>query len=210
MQRSENSCMAILNTGIKVLLLAAEPHDFAAALLDATGSTAHLERLREIAGKTRLTITPHMGSTRPRQPRAKTEAEIYRRLGMQYVPPELRENDGEVEAALAGKLPEDLVTLPDIRGMLHCHTNYSDGKHTVEEMARGAEALGMSYLTITDHSPTAFYAGGLKIDRLKRQWDEIARVQEAVRVKLLRGTESDILADGSLDYPDRILDQLDV
>jgi DNA polymerase (family 10) len=77
-------------------------------------------------------------------------------------------------------------------------------------MARGAEALGMSYLTITDHSPTAFYAGGLKIDRLKRQWDEIARVQEVVRVKLLRGTESDILADGSLDFPDRILDQFDV
>jgi DNA polymerase (family 10) len=94
--------------------------------------------------------------------------------------------------------------------MLHCHTNYSDGKHTIEEMARGAEALGLSYLTITDHSPTAFYAGGLKVDRLKRQWEEIARVQETVKVRLLRGTESDILADGSLDYPDRILDQFDV
>jgi DNA polymerase (family 10) len=129
---------------------------------------------------------------------------------MQYVPPELRENEGDIEAALAGKLPEDLVTLADVRGMLHCHTNYSDGKHTVAEMARGAEALGMSYLTITDHSPTAFYAGGLKIDRLQRQWEEIARVQELVKVKLLRGTESDILADGSLDYPDRILEQFDI
>ncbi|HEV7395292.1 MAG TPA: PHP domain-containing protein, partial [Pyrinomonadaceae bacterium] len=140
----------------------------------------------------------------------KGEEEIYQSLGMQYVPPELREDVGEVEAALDRKLPEDLVTLSDIRGMLHCHTNYSDGKHTVEEMARGAEALGVSYLTITDHSPTAFYAGGLKVDRLKRQWEEIARVQETVKVRLLRGTESDILADGSLDYPDRILEQFDV
>jgi DNA polymerase (family 10) len=140
----------------------------------------------------------------------KTEAELYDSLGMQYVPPELRENEGELEAALAGKLPKDLVTLADIRGMLHCHTNYSDGKHTVAEMARGAEALGMAYLTITDHSPTAFYAGGLKVDRLMRQWEEIARVQEVVKVKLLRGTESDILADGSLDYPDDILEKFDV
>jgi DNA polymerase (family 10) len=122
----------------------------------------------------------------------------------------LREDVGEIEASLVGKLPEDLVTLGDIKGMLHCHTNYSDGKHTVEEMARGAEALGKSYLTITDHSPTASYAGGLTVDRLKRQWEEIARVQETVNVRLLRGTESDILADGSLDYPDSILEQFDI
>jgi DNA polymerase (family 10) len=139
-----------------------------------------------------------------------TEEEIYAELGMQYVPPELRENGGEVEAALAGDLPEDLVEIGDVRGMVHCHTNYSDGKHTIEEMARGADALGMSYLTITDHSPTAFYAGGLKEEQLYRQWEEIDYVQEKVKVKLLRGTESDILANGSLDYPDRILDQLDV
>src|SRR5207237_2833704 len=82
--------------------------------------------------------------------------------------------------------------------------------HKVEEMARGVEKLGVSYLTITDHSPTAFYAGGLKLDRLRLQWDEIDRVQETVKVKLLRGTESDILADGSLDYPDRILERFDV
>jgi DNA polymerase (family 10) len=94
--------------------------------------------------------------------------------------------------------------------MVHCHTVYSDGRHTVEQMARAAEALGMKYLTITDHSPTASYAGGLSIDRLQAQWEEIARVQESVRVKLLRGSEVDILADGALDYPDRILEQLDI
>ena len=192
------------------------PREFAATLLDATGSAAHLERLREVAKKTGLAI-----NIRERFGRAgeikkarsvifKTESELYEQLDMQYVPPELRENEGEIEAALACELPQDLVTLADIRGMLHCHTVYSDGKHSVEEMARAAETLGIAYLTITDHSPTAFYAGGLKVDRLKRQWEEIARVQETVKVRLLRGTESDILADGSLDYPNHILERFDV
>lgn len=217
LERTSYSLVAILNTGIKVSLSMVPPRNFAATLLNATGSEAHLERLREMAAKKPESIElnglkergRHSGKT-SKQIAVKTESEFYGRLGMQYVPPELRENEGEVEAALAGKLPQDLVTITDIRGMLHCHTDYSDGKHTVEEMARGAEALGMSYLTITDHSPTAFYAGGLKIDRLKRQWEEIARVQEMVKVKLLRGTESDILADGSLDYPDHILEQFNV
>ena len=87
---------------------------------------------------------------------------------------------------------------------------YSDGKHSVAEMVHAAESMGMKYITITDHSPTAFYAGGVKIDRLQRQWEEIERVQEQTKIKILKGTESDILADGSLDYPDWILEQFDV
>lgn len=217
LERTDYSLVALLNTGIKISLLVAPPQDFAVVLLNATGSSAHIEKLRAIATSTDTTITTALTKKlgRPSKTKGpgtiiKTEQEIYQQLRMQYIPPELREDVGEIEASLASRLPEDLVTLGDIHGMLHCHTNYSDGKHTVEEMARGAEALGMLYLTITDHSPTAFYAGGLKIDRLKRQWEEIARVQETVQVKLLRGTESDILADGSLDYPDRILEQFDV
>jgi DNA polymerase (family 10) len=93
---------------------------------------------------------------------------------------------------------------------VHCHTDYSDGRHTVEQMARGAEARGMRYMTITDHSPSAFYAGGVSVDRLERQWEEIARVQERVSIRLLRGTECDILRDGALDYPDPVLEQLDI
>ncbi|HEV2904769.1 MAG TPA: PHP domain-containing protein, partial [Pyrinomonadaceae bacterium] len=139
-----------------------------------------------------------------------SEEDIYRRLGMQYIPPELREDEGEIEAALAGKLPEDLVRTEDIQGMVHCHTTYSDGKHSVEQMALAAESMGMKYMTITDHSPTAFYAGGVTLDRLQRQWEEIDEVQQKVKVKLLRGTESDIVADGHLDYPDKILEQFDV
>jgi DNA polymerase (family 10) len=139
-----------------------------------------------------------------------SEAKIYRRLGLPFIPPELREDAGEIEAATAGALPADLVTADDLRGFVHCHTVFSDGQHTVEQMARAADALGAEYMTITDHSPAAAYAGGLTVDRLKAQWEEIARVQEKVAVRLLRGTESDILADGSLDYPDAILEQLDV
>ena len=125
-------------------------------------------------------------------------------------PPELREDAGEIEAALASKLPDDLVTEADIKGMVHCHTTYSDGIHSLEAMVRGAEEMGMKYITITDHSPTAFYANGLKMDRLKRQWDEIDEVQENVKIKILRGTESDIIANGKLDYPDRVLEKFDV
>jgi DNA polymerase (family 10) len=129
---------------------------------------------------------------------------------MPCIPPELREDEGEIEAALGGTLPADLLTLGDIQGMVHCHTRYSDGRNSVLEMARAAEALGMRYLTITDHSPTAVYAHGLSLERLERQWEEIDRAQEQTGVRILRGTESDILADGSLDYPDDVLARLDV
>jgi DNA polymerase (family 10) len=150
----------------------------------------------------------------PPDPAAKvavpSEAALYAALGLQPVPPELREDEGEIEAAQAGTLPEDLVALEDVRGLVHCHTTWSDGRASLEEMARAADALGVEYMTITDHSHSAFYAGGLDEDRMKRQWEEIARVQEGVQVRLLRGTESDILESGALDYPDRVLEQLDV
>src|SRR4030095_6485688 len=134
------------------------------SLFNATGSQAHLRKLEELAVNGKLKSRKRNGKAKAAE--IKSEAEIYRRLGMQYVPPELREDVGEVEAALKGKIPEDLVTTEDIRGMVHCHTTYSDGKHSVEQMVAAAEAMGMKYITITDHSPTAFYAGGVKIDRL--------------------------------------------
>jgi DNA polymerase (family 10) len=149
-----------------------------------------------------------------RDPAAKvavaSEEALYATLGLAYVPPELREDAGELEAAKDGTLPDDLVRAEDVRGLVHCHTTWSDGRATLEEMARAADALGVAYLTVTDHSPSAGYAGGLDEERLRRQWDEIARVQEKVEVKLLRGTESDVLEDGALDWPDRVLEALDV
>jgi DNA polymerase (family 10) len=197
---SDSNCTVELADGASVSLTAVEPKEFAATLFIQTGSTAHLEKLGTVSNLEKIS------SGRPPQ----TETEIYSRLDIQYIPPELREDLGEIEAARAGKLPEDLLSLEDIKGMVHCHTTYSDGKHTLEEMVMAAENMGMKYITITDHSPTAFYAGGVEIDRLKRQWDEIAALQERVKIKILRGTESDIVASGKLDYPDRILEQFDV
>jgi len=194
----ENTCVAQFADGAQVWLMVVPPKEFAITLFVKTGSQAHIEKVQKYAEKIRFARLP------------KTEAQLYSRLGMAYIPPELREDQGEIEAALAKKLPEDLVTVEDIKGMVHCHTTYSDGIHTLEAMVRGAEEMGMKYITITDHSPTAIYANGLKVDRLKRQWDEIDEVQEKVSIKILRGTESDIIASGELDYPDAVLEKFDV
>lgn len=198
--RAADRATVRLSDGLHVELHVVAAADFPAALLRLTGSAAHVLQLEAIARAKR----------QPLDAPADDEPQIYARLGLPYIPPELREDRGEIEAALAGELPSDLITLGDLRGMVHCHTTYSDGKNTIEEVALAAEAMGMQYLTITDHSPTAHYAGGVTLDALKQQWDEIARVQEKVKIRLLRGTESDILADGALDYPDAVLEQLDV
>jgi DNA polymerase (family X) len=177
------------------------PGGFAAARVRKTASYAHLQRLEALAAERGLALDAI---------EAPCERAIYRRLGLPDIPPELREDAGELEAALAGDDFSDLVTMDDVVGMVHCHTTNSDGKASVEEMAVAAEALGMRYLTITDHSPTASYAGGLTVEALERQWDEIAAAQERVKIRLLRGTESDLLADGALDYPDHVLERFDV
>jgi DNA polymerase (family 10) len=207
-----NSCLVQLTDGALVSVTVVTPAEFAFALLVMTGSAAHVDKLRKlaIAKRVSLPFTNDSAVARKASRLPRSEDEIYRRLGMQSVPPELREDAGEIEAAIAGKLPANLLELDDIKGMVHCHTTYSDGKHSLEDMVRAAESMGMKYITITDHSPTAFYAGGLTVDRLRRQWDEIDEIQEKVKIKILRGTESDIVADGRLDYPDRILEQLDV
>jgi DNA polymerase (family 10) len=221
-EQTTQHCSVVWSEGFRATLFAVKPDEFALRLLLATGSEAHLRKLEQGAAKKKLKLNERgLEKVAPRKLRSKsetatraisvkTEPEIYRRLGMQYVPPELREDQGEVEAARRHALPEDLITTADIRGMVHCHTKYSDGKNSVAEMVHAAESMGMKYITITDHSPTAFYAGGVKIDRLKRQWEEIEHVQEQTNVKILKGTESDILANGLLDYPDWILEQFDV
>jgi len=196
--RDKESFEGRLASGLQVHVRVVSRAAYAPALLKATGSAAHVEHLERLARERGVRLE------------GDSEADIYAKLGLPFIPPELREGEAEIDAARLGALPGDLVTAEDLKGLVHCHTVYSDGQHTVEQMARAADALGMEYMTITDHSPAAAYAGGLSVDRLKAQWEEIARVQERVSVRLLRGTESDILADGSLDYPDAILEQLDV
>jgi DNA polymerase (family 10) len=201
-----------LASGLQVDLRVVAPEDHATALHHLTGSKAHHVKLRGLARDRGYSLSEYGLAKLDGGAAVKvaTEAELYATLGLPFIPPELREDDGEVEAAQAGALPGDLVREEDVRGMVHCHTLWSDGRATVEEMALAADALGMEYLTVTDHSQSASYAGGLTPDRLRAQWDEIARVQEGVRVRLLRGTESDITEDGLLDFPDAVLEELDV
>jgi DNA polymerase (family 10) len=139
-----------------------------------------------------------------------SEENIYRNIGLQFIPPELRESGRAITAAKAGLIPE-LIQPSDLKGMLHVHTNWSDGKHTIEEMALSAKAMGFEYIAICDHSRTAAYAGGLTIERVHEQMKEIDRINDQIDgIKILKGIESDILPDGSLDYPDDILGLFDV
>ena len=205
----ENRCLARLAGGLRAELTVVAPKDYIATLHARTGSRRHITKLQDLARSKVMTLYPEVPDSHAHRPRIDSENEIYRCLGIQYIPPEMREDEGEIEIASAGRLTQP-VELGDIRGMTHCHTVYSDGRNSIEEMALAAEAMGMTYLTITDHSPSAHYARGVGFDRLRAQWDEIARVQELVKIKLLKGTESDILEDGSLDYPDHFLEQFDI
>src|SRR5262249_41988317 len=140
----------------------------------------------------------------------KDEADIYAALGMDYIEPELREDMGEIEAAVNGTLPV-LVKESDLRGVLHVHSTWSDGQNTIRELVEACIARGLAYLGITDHSKIAAYAGGLSEEDLRLQHEEIDRLNDeyARRIRVLKGTECDILRDGSLDYADDVLASLD-
>ncbi len=195
---------AYLSEGLELRLHPATAADWGTALVFATGNAAHVAALGRRAEARGFAL---QGSTAARA--FESEAALYAALDLCYVPPELRTGAGELDRAETEDLG-DLVSEADIKGLVHCHTTYSDGRNSVLEMAQAAHALGMQYITITDHSPTARYANGVTLDRLQAQWDEIAAAQAAVPIRILRGTEADILADGSLDYPDRVLEQFDV
>jgi DNA polymerase (family 10) len=206
------------SAGLQVRLSGAKAASFGNSLVLATGNAQHVAELRARAAERGFGVgqlapdgVHPRGDTTESPPleRFPDERALYGALGLSFVPPELRAGSGELERA-AHEDFADLLELADVQGMVHCHTTYSDGKNSIREMALAAHALGMKYITITDHSPSANYAGGVTIDRLKQQWDEIAQVQEQVPIRILRGTESDILADGSLDFPDAILEQFDV
>jgi DNA polymerase (family X) len=210
-QRGASSLRLRLADGTRIDVAVVLPPSLPTAMVHATGSPAHHERLKRLAEDRglRLDARSLVDVRTGERLRLEDEADVYHALGISLVPPELREDQGEIEAALRGD-PFDLVEVDDLRGFVHCHTTWSDGRGSIEEMARAAEARGASFLTITDHSKAAHYAGGLDLDRLRRQWDEIDEVQDRVGIRLLKGTEADILADGALDWPDRVLESLDL
>jgi DNA polymerase (family 10) len=206
---------ARLQDGLHVRLHAVLPDARAAAMQRLTGSEAHNAAFDRAAKAAHLVVEEdgvyelsNHAHTRARIEIA-SEEDLYARAKLDFVSPLLRSTGEEIALARDHMLPK-LIQVKDVRGMVHCHSDFSDGRHALEQMARAAQDLGMQYITITDHSPTASYAHGVEIDRLRTQWDEIARAQESLTIRILRGTESDILKDGALDYPDAILEQLDV
>lgn len=185
------------------------PQNAGAVLVQATGSEAHLAALAERAAAQGCSLRGAAlwrGSEFVATP---DEAAFYAALGLAWVPPELREGGGEVAAAAAGALPT-LLEPADIRGFLHCHTNYSDGSNSVADLAAGVRAAGYAWMGITDHSQAAAYAGGLSPEALRRQADEVRTVQTTMPdFRILHGIEADILADGHLDYDEEVLSRLD-
>lgn len=174
------------------------PARFGAALIRATGTAAHVSRLDALAGGT----IDGLGGA--------TEDEVYAALGLPCFPPEIRAGDLELTGAAEGSLPR-LVAQSDIRGDLHLHTLYSDGRDTVEGVVRSAEALGYEYIAITDHSPASAASRVLSENSLSKQMDEIDEVQmRHPGLRILKGVEADILPDGSLDLPDAVLERLDI
>jgi DNA polymerase (family X) len=192
---------------IQVDLRVVPEESFGAALQYFTGSKEHNVRLRELAVKKGWKLNEYGLFDGDRLLAGRDEEEIYNKLGLQPVPPELREDRGEIECM--GKLPR-LVVLEDIKGDMHVHSNASDGRSTIEEMAEAAKARGYSYLAICDHSRSSVIANGLSEERLLEHIEDIRTAGKGVKgITLLAGIECDILANGHLDYPDEILAQLD-
>ncbi len=179
--------------GLRLRVVRADAPGFALAWWRETGSAAHTEVFSEPSGA--------------------TEQAIYQNARLAWIPPELREGDGEIEAAADGALP-DLVTVADLRGALHNHSTYSDGAHTLRQMAEAARARGLAYFGICDHSRSLTIANGLSVERLREQGDEVRTLNaefagDGSAFRIFHGTECDILRDGALDYPDEVLDELD-
>lgn len=183
---------------------------YGAVLLLATGSQEHLKELRAIAAARSMTLDKDGLRKGDKIIASKSEEEIYRALGLQFIEPELREGRGEVALAQKGKLPA-LVTDADLRGILHAHTDRSDGVDTLEAMAEATRERGYSYFGVADHSRTAHYAGGLSLEEIAAQHAEVDQLNRRYgkRFRIFKGIESDILVDGSLDYPDEVLAQFD-
>jgi DNA polymerase (family X) len=197
------------HSGISVDVRIVEPDQFGNVLQHLTGSKEHNVALRDFAVRRGLHISEYgvLDDSTEITHRCAEESQVYRRLGMDYIEPELRENRGELEAALNGTLPE-LVTTADLKGDLHCHTTASDGTASIEEMAHAALDAGYEYLAITDHSASMGFGADVSPDELRVQIDRVRSI-EIPGIRLLVGSEVNILPDGSIDYADDLLEQLD-
>jgi DNA polymerase (family 10) len=208
--RGTTKSSIVLRSGLQVDLRLVAPESFGAALQYFTGSQAHNIAIRRIGRQRGLKINEYGVFTADGKVAGDTEESVYRALDLCWVPPELREDRGEIEAAREGRLPE-LVEPADIKGELHSHTKATDGRNSLEEMALGARRCGLKYLAVTDHSQYLKMVDGLDERRLLAQLDEIDRLNATLKgIRLLKGIEVEILEDGGLDLPDRVLQQLDL
>jgi DNA polymerase (family X) len=201
----------VLHNGVAVDLRVVAPDQFGSLLQHLTGSKQHNMALREQAVRKGLHVSEYgiEDDNTSSKHACATEEEVYSRLGLDYIEPELREGRGELEAARDHRLPQ-LLTEADIRGDLHCHTTASDGRNTLAQMAKTAQKRGYKYLAITDHSASFGFGNDVQPDELRRQGERVRKWNEGVRgFRLLIGTEVNILPDGTLDYPDEVLEELD-
>ncbi|TKJ29011.1 MAG: hypothetical protein CEE40_10025 [Chloroflexi bacterium B3_Chlor] len=211
LSQGDTKATVMLNSGLQVDLMVLEEAHYGSLLQHLTGSKDHNASLRGLARRQGLSLSEY-GFRRENGTVAAcaSEEEVYGTLGLDWIPPELREASGELEAASEGRLPS-LVTDGDIKGDFHTHTLYSDGVNTIEEMARAAMARGYEYLAVTDHSRGLGVAGGLTLQEFIRQLEEIATLNEKLApFRILSGVELEIKTDGDLDFPDEVLAEFDV
>jgi DNA polymerase (family 10) len=211
LERSSDEVAVHLYGGLEVRLTVVPRAAWGSALVWYTGSRAHVERLEALARERgwRLTAFGVEDDATGKMLVRESEVEIYERLGLAWIPPELREDDGEIEAAQSGSLPK-LVELNDIKGDLHTHTNWTDGVETLEDMAKTAKARGYAYMALTDHTYNLAMTRGLTPERLEEQRALVKRVNNKLApFVVLLGTEMDILMDGQLDFSDDVLRSLD-
>lgn len=207
LRRTEDSARILTQTEVRTDLFVVEPHCYGSALQNLTGSRSHNARIRKIAETKGLETGPT--GIRNGNGYFSSEEKIYESLGLDYISPELREDRGEIEAARAGELPA-LLEIEDLRGDLHAHSTWSDGASTIRQMADKAASLGYEYIAMTDHSPSSRIAKGLSVKRLWQKKEEVEKINSEGRaIRILMGSEVDILPDGSLDYPDEVLRELD-
>ncbi len=208
--RGETKSSILLPGGLQADLRLVEQASFGAALQYFTGSQAHNVAVRHIGRRQGLKINEYGVFTLDGRVAGETEESVYRALGLAWIPPELREDSGEIEAAREGRLP-CLVELEDIRGDLHSHTAETDGRDSLADMAVAARRRGMEYLAVTDHSQVLRMVDGLDERRLMAQMEAVDRINEGLQgFRLLKGIEVDILEDGRLDLPDSVLQRLDI
>ena len=208
--QGDTRATVILRSGLRVDLRVVRGQSYGAALTYFTGSRSHNIALRKRAQRRGLKLNEYGVFRGDSQIAGETEESVYAALDLPWIPPELREDRGEIEWAAHAPLPQ-LVTRRDLRGDLHCHTRASDGRATLAEMAEAGKAHGLDYLAITEHSQRLTAAHGLTAERLLKHMDEIDRLNERLQgITLLKGIEVDILEDGSLDLPDDVLGQLDL